>query len=383
MKTVHRTWAVALVCMLAGAGFAIAQATPPATMPAGAGAVPPAGAPAAGGGRGARGGRGGRGAAAPLTDADKAEIAKLAEYPAWKPGVGVGNYSIGPEYAPAPEITPKEGVPKGKVQTFTLQAADSKFFPSPGARGATPTRQVTVYIPSQYVAGTAAPLIVSCDAYGAKNNVLPNILDNMIADKRMPAVIAVMIANGGGDGPGSERGLEYDNMSGTYAEFVEAEILPKVEKDYNVKITKDPEGRMSLGGSSGGCAAFAMAWFHPDLYRKALIYSGTFVNQHQNADFPRGAWEFPDHVVADSPKKPLRLWLHVSQNDNGSTQPSSGLHNWVIANVKMAEALKAKGYDYQMIYAKNAGHTDAKVINQTYPQALEFVWKDYPKGAAK
>ena len=60
-------------------------------------------------------------------------------------------------------------------------------------------------------------------------------------------MIAVSIGNGSGDGPGSERGLEYDTMSGKYAEFVEAEVLPLVEKQYNVKLTKDPDGRADHG----------------------------------------------------------------------------------------------------------------------------------------
>jgi enterochelin esterase-like enzyme len=324
---------------------------------------------------GPRGGRGGGGA--PLSDADKAEIAKVADFPAWKAGAGDGNYSIGPDYAPAPEQTPRDGVPKGRVESFTLNAADSKFFPDTGKRGASATRKVTVYIPSQYVVGKPAPVIVSCDAYGANRNQLPTILDNMIADKRLPAMIAVMIANGGGDGPGSERGLEYDTVWGKYAEFVEAEILPKVEKDYGVMITKDPDGRMTLGGSSGGSAAFNMAWFHPELYHRALIYSGTFVNQQAGPDTPHGAWNVHETMIPNSPAKPLRLWLHVSQNDNSSTAPSSGFHNWVIANLRMADVLKAKGYHYQLVYAKNAGHTDNKVIAQTYPQALEWVWQGY------
>ena len=333
--------------------------------------------------RGGRGG-GGRGNAAPMSDADKAEIARLDSFPAWKAGSGDGNFSIGPDYAPAPELTPRDGVPKGRVERFTVNAADSKFFPDTGKRGAKSTREVTVYIPSQYVAGKPAPVIVSCDAYGASNTrvplseqQLPRILDNMIADKRLPAMIAVMIANGGGDGPGSERGLEYDTVWGKYAEFVEAEILPKVEKDYGVMITKDPDGRMTLGGSSGGSAAFNMAWFHPELYHRALIYSGTFVNQQAGPDTPHGAWSLHETIVPNSPVKPLRLWLHVSQNDNSSTAPSTGFHNWVLANIHMADVLKAKGYHYELVYAKNAGHTDGKVIAQTYPQALEWVWQGY------
>lgn len=365
MKTSKLICSAALLTLF-GAELIFAQATPAA-----AGA--PATAPTTQASARRGGGRGG----APLTAADQAEIAKLNDFPAWKPGVGDGNYSIGPDYAPAPEQTPKDGVPHGKVESFELKAADSKFYPDTGLRGATPTRKVTVYIPSQYVPGTPAPLIVSCDAYGARNNQLPNILDNMIAEKRLPPIVAVMIANGGGDGGGSERGLEYDTVSGKYAEFVEAEILPKVEKDYGITISKNPDSRMTLGGSSGGSAAFNMAWFHPEWYHRVMIYSGTFVNQHPDADYPHGAWEYHENVLAKSPVKPIRIWMHVSQNDNGAAQASSGLHNWVIANIRMAELFKAKGYHYQFIYAKGAGHTDGKVIAQTYPEGLEYVWQGY------
>lgn len=372
MTQLARATRVAALAFVTSGSFLLAQTAPPApsapvAAPAGQGATPPA-AGVQGRGRGNR---------PPLTEADAAEIAKLETYPAWTRGAGDGNYFIGPDYAPAPELTVREGVPKGRVETFVMTAAESKFYPDTGLRGATPTRNVTVYIPSQYKAGTAAPLIVSCDAYGARNNVLPTILDNMIADGRLPPIIAVMVANGGGDGGGSERGLEYDTVSGKYAEFVEAEVLPKVESLYNVKLTKDPDARMTLGGSSGGSASFNMAWFHPEWYRRVLIYSGTFVNQHPDANYPRGAWEYHDHVIAESPVKPIRIWMHVSQNDNGATAGSAGLHNWVIANIRMADVLKAKGYHYQFIYAKNAGHTEGKVITQTYPQALEYVWQGY------
>jgi enterochelin esterase-like enzyme len=199
----------------------------------------------------------------------------------------------------------------------------------------------------------------------------------MIAEHRLPVMIAVMIANGGGDGGGSERGLEYDTVSGKFAEFVEAEILPKVEKDYGVKLTKDPDGRMTLGGSSGGAVAFTMAWFHPELYHRVLTYSGTFTNQQSGPDAPHGAWEYHEHFIPNEPVKPIRVFLEAGERDNGATSSASGFHNWVIANARMADVLKAKGYHYQFVYAKGAGHTDSKVIAQTYPQALEWVWSGY------
>ena len=311
----------------------------------------------------------------PATPEDLAMIAKLNDLPLYASGLGDGDYSIGPDYAPAPEQMVRDSVPHGKVVHFTMESSDSKFYP--GINGAF-QREVFVYVPSQYVPGTPAPAIVSADAYGAKNNQLPTILDNMIADHRLPAMLAVMIANGG-----KERSMEYDTVSPKYADFVEAEVLPRVEKEAGVIVTKDPDGRMTLGGSSGGAVAFTMAWFHPELYHRVLTYSGTYVNLKSGPDAPHGAWEYNEHFIPQSPAKPLRVWMEVAQRDNGATTSAAGLHNWIIANIKMAAALKAKGYHYQFVYAKDAGHTDGKVISQTLPQALEYLWRGYPSGPPK
>jgi enterochelin esterase-like enzyme len=115
---------------------------------------------------------------------------------------------------------------------------------------------VGVYVPKQYASGTAAPFIVGADGI---DRVLFTALDNLIAEHKVPAMIAISIGNGSGDAQGSQRGLEYDTMSGLYAEWVEKEVLPLVEKQYNVKLTKDPEGRATMGGSSGGSCALIMA----------------------------------------------------------------------------------------------------------------------------
>src|SRR5207248_8011601 len=99
-------------------------------------------------------------------------------------------------------------------------------------------RRVAVYVPKQSGPGTAAPFIVGADGTDRSERLLFTALDNLIARRRVPAMIAISIGNGGGDAQGSERGLEYDTMSGLYAEFVEKEVLPLVEKQANVKLTK-------------------------------------------------------------------------------------------------------------------------------------------------
>lgn len=289
-------------------------------------------------------------------------------------------FTIGPDYADAPELA-KSNVPQGTVHEFTMKSGDSKIYPgiAKGQTGTVPyERKVAVYIPKQYRAGKEAPFLIAQDGMGYRS-FLPTILDNLIAKRRVPPLIAIMINSGGGDSKGSQRGLEYDTVSGQYAGFIETEVLPKIVAGYKVKFTTDPEGRATMGGSSGGAAAFTMAWFRPDLYRRVLTYSGTYVDQQSppNPESPHGAWEYHEHLIPQSEKKPLRIWLHVSENDNGSKRDEASLHNWVMANQRMAAALKAKGYPYRYVFAENAGHTDGRVTRQTLPGALEWLWEGY------
>lgn len=322
------------------------------------------------------------GSAAVAGPGDPPPLAEIGRRPVLVPGMGDGDYMIAPPYANAPELTPRDGVPKGMVYHFTMDSHDSKIYPgiarsNPGA--VVPYRRnVTVYVPGQYVPGTPAPFLVSQDSMGAGQ--IPTILDNMISDHRLPVMVAIMINSGGGDAQGSERGLEYDTMSGRYAEFIETEVLPIVSRDYHVTFTKDPNGRMTMGGSSGGACALSMAWYHPDLYRRVLSYSGTFVNQQSpfNPETPHGAWEYHEHLIPQSKARPLRIWMEVGELDLRYRDEESTYHNWVMANERMAAVLKAKHYHYQYVFARQAGHVDGRVVGQTLPEALEWVWKGYP-----
>lgn len=307
-----------------------------------------------------------------------------------------GNFILGPTHPPAPEMTVQPGVPQGTIFTFNMESTESKFYPGiarergtfgrpdpkdpskllVSSHPAPYTRRVAVYVPRQYKPGTAAPFIVGADG---PDRLLFTALDNLIHQKRVPAMIAISIGNGGGDAQGSQRGLEYDTMSGKYAEFVEAEVLPLVEQICDVKLTKDPEGRATMGGSSGGSAAMIMAWYHPEWYHRVLTYSGTYVYQQwpYNPETPHGAWDFHETLIPNSPKKPLRIWMEISDRDNLSTRDN--YHDWVLANERMAHVLAAKGYNYQFVFVRNAGHTDRAVKLQTLPQALEYVWQGYPR----
>jgi len=309
-----------------------------------------------------------------------------------------GNFIIGPAYHHPSEMTVQTNVPQGSVYDFTMSSADSKIYPGIAReRGAfgTPdpadpanlvvttshpapyTRHVAVYVPKQYVPGTVAPFIVGADG---PDHLLFTALDNLIAEHKVPVMIAISIGNGSGDAQGSERGLEYDTMSGRYAEFVEREVLPIVQSKCHVTLTKDPDGRATMGGSSGGSCALIMAWYHPELYHRVLAYSGTYVNQQwpYNPATPHGAWEFHEHLIPDCPVKPIRIWFEVGDRDllNPNVMRDN-MHDWVVANENMAKVLAAKGYHYQFVFARNAGHVDGRVKQQTLPAALEWLWHDY------
>jgi enterochelin esterase family protein len=344
--------------------------------------------------------------APPIRDPHTTGYVKAKELPdGTNPPANVdGNFIIGPTYDRVPETSAPGDVPQGAVFEFTMDSTDSKIYPGiarePNTFG-TPdptdpaklvvttshpapyTRKVTVYIPKQYVSGSIAPFIVGADG---PDRGLFTTLDNLIGAHRVPVMIAISISNGGGDAQGSERGLEYDTMSGRYAEFVETEVLPRVEARYHVKLTRDPEGRATMGGSSGGSCALIMAWYHPELYHRVLTYSGTYVNQQwpYNAETPHGAWEFHEHLIPASPAKPLRIWMEVGDRDLlNPNAMRDNMHDWVVANEEMARVLAAKGYHYQFVFARNAGHVDRAVKQHTLPEALEYLWEGYPITGAK
>ena len=323
------------------------------------------------------------------------------------PAEANGDFLVGPEYVAAPETKTIPGVPQGKVEQFVMDSKDCKLF-NPGiARKVFGTpdpknpktlivethnidykRTITVYIPAQYKPGTSAPLLVTHDgpSFGKPDMNLPRILDNLIAQKRIPALIAVMIANGGGDAQGHERGKEYDTMSGLYAEFIQNEVLPLVEKNYKVKFTTDPDGRATMGTSSGGSAALIMAWYHPEWFRRVLTLSGTFVNQQWpfNPETPGGAWDFHDKLIPQSAPKPIRLYMAVGDRDllNPNVMRDD-MHDWVEANNRMAKVLKAKGYQYKYLYCLNSGHGIGNARPQILPSALEWLWKGYTESKTK
>jgi hypothetical protein len=334
-----------------------------------------------------------------------------------------GNFVIGPTHTGARETAVQPHVPKGAIYSFTLSSNDSliynpgvirdeacgdaavfgaKHFPSDASNmillASHPgnwMRPLDVYVPAGYQGGEIPFIVMGDGGPGSIETYLFTVLDNLIHEHRIPPMAVISIGNGGQDAQGSERGREYDTVSGAYAEWVETEVLPFVEQNVHVRLTGDPNGRAAMGTSSSGAAAFTMAWFHPELFRRALGYSPTMVNQQWPHDpsLPGGAWQYHspwagkpipnftmNGLIPDSPRKPIRFWFEAGDQDlfYFSAGLPDGMHDWTLANENMARVLAAKGYRYQFIFSRNAQHVDLPTLLQTLPLALEWLWDGYP-----
>lgn len=256
------------------------------------------------------------------------------------------------------------GVPKGEIIKFTFE--NSKIFP--GTR-----REVSVYIPAQYRPDKPACVYVNQDGVQWK---APTVFDNLIHQKEMPITIGVFITPGQVKAGNEEtaldrynRSFEYDGLGDAYARFVLEEILPDVEKrkasdGRAILLSKSGNDRAIGGSSSGAVCAFTAAWERPDAFSRVFSAIGTYVNL-------RGADRYPSLIRKYEPK-PIRIFLQ-----DGSNDLNIYAGDWWKANEMMARALTFAGYEVNYIWGEG-GH-NGQHGTAIFPQAMRWLWKDYPK----
>jgi len=302
---------------------------------------------------------------------------------------------VGPSYATQPDLGSK-GNPRGKTFTFSVT---SKIFdgtdPTLTKTPVAVTRTIQAYVPAMYKDDTPAPVLIIQDGPGPLGQV-SNALDNLTVSadptRKLPPFIVIAVPSGGNDSIGSERGLEYDTLSDRYARYITEEVMPALQvsaKTTYPNLTFDPHasGRATLGCSSGGAAAFTMAWFRPDLFSRVIAYSATLVAQQdpkapQSAMYPHGAWDYHSDLElikndTMGREKLLRIFHNANEMDMGATADASGRHNWLLAGTRTAAALKAKGFHYKYVEGLGAGHCDGQVQSATLADALVWVWRGY------
>jgi enterochelin esterase family protein len=202
-----------------------------------------------------------------------------------------------------------------------------------------------------------------------------NVLDNLIFRREIPVMLGVFINPGRrpdqpepnprdwGDRT-SNRPDEYNPPTDKYARVVVEELMPALKKEYN--ISPDPDLHGIMGSSSGGCAAFSVAWFRPNDFRKVITVVGSFTSI-------RGEYIYPE-LVAESEKKPLRIFMQDGRNDNRRAGNPNG--DWFYQNVRLMKALTAKGYEVN--YSWGIGNHGQKQGGAIFPEMMRWLWRDQP-----
>lgn len=271
------------------------------------------------------------------------------------------------DYKLGPDSLPQKDVPKGKLEgPFEWK---SKIFDGT-------TRSYWVYVPARYDKAKPACVMVFQDghAYALPDEgyKVPTVFDNLMHKKEMPVTIGIFVNPGAKEGEPAvdaknwgraTRSFEYDSLSDKYARFLLEELLPEVGKTYN--LTTDPDGRAICGASSGGIAAFTVAWEKPDQFRKVISHIGSFTNI-------KGGHVYPKKVL-EADKKPLRVFLQDGSGD--LRNPKNFERDWYLQNQAMAAALKEKGYDFKAEFG-DGGHTH-KHGASILPDQLRWLWRDY------
>jgi enterochelin esterase-like enzyme len=270
------------------------------------------------------------------------------------------------DYQPGPDSKPQEGVPEGKL--FAFEMTDSNIFP--GTR-----RMITVYVPAQYRAEKPACVYVGLDGLGF---AAPIVFDNLIHKGEMPVTIAVGVSFGavlsrnGFENPRFNRSFEFDGLNDSLARCLVEEIFPEVEKRETpdglpIKLSRDPNDRCAGGGSTGGIGAFTLAWERPDQFRRVFSAIGTFVGM-------RGGDRYPVLVRKTEPK-PIRVFQQDGENDQWLGGPEVG--DWWMSNQTLDRALEFAGYEHWHVWG--TGPHSAAHATAIFPDAMRYLWKDWPK----
>ncbi len=270
------------------------------------------------------------------------------------------------KYELGPDSKRQTDVPKG---TVTKHRWTSKIFPGT-------ERDYWIYVPQQYDAKTPACVMVFQDGGSYQNEEgqfrVPVVFDNLIHKKEMPVTIGIFISPGtvpaarSGEKGRSNRSFEYDSLGDQYAKFLLEEMLPEVNKNYN--LATEPGKRAICGISSGGICAWTVAWERPEAFGKVLSHVGSFTNI-------RGGHVYPA-LIRKTEHKPIRVFLQ-----DGSADLDNLHGNWPLANQEMAAALKFAKYDYKFEFGEG-GHNGIHG-GAILPDSLRWLWReDAPKASA-
>lgn len=276
----------------------------------------------------------------------------------WGPATG-HQFSLAelPRAASMPWAAPNSSRPHGMVGRFGTQIKSAILGND---------RNVWVYKPAAYAKSLGPyPLLVFGASYISQIH-LPQILDYLIAARRIPPVVAVFY-----DWPPGRQDTESGCIP-EFGDFLAGELLPWVRS--RVRVAADPARVIIGGASAGGLSAACVALRHPEAFGNVLSESGAFWRGFGNTaaywsnarrDDAERVW-FP-REVASTPRVPVRFYLTVGTLERSSWF-GEGAISMLHVNRQLRDVLVAKGYD--VTYREIAGGHDPYNWETALPDAL-------------
>lgn len=226
------------------------------------------------------------------------------------------------ESSPQQHFIKRQSNPKGTLENFDFESARL------GNR-----RRVTIYRPANFDASRDDTILLFVfDGAEYQTKVpTPLILDNMIAEKLIPQVVAVFVAN-----PDSNTRAKELPGNSDFADFMAEDLLTEVLRRTQIKHRAE---RTVLAGSSyGGLASMTVALAHPNIFGNVLSMSGSFWWSPEGT--PRDRNEYVAYQTANAKRLPLRVYISAGLFETGH---SGGTMSILDTNRHLRDVLQAKG----------------------------------------
>jgi enterochelin esterase-like enzyme len=216
------------------------------------------------------------------------------------------------------------GVPEGAIRERRMKSVILKQ-----------ERRFVVYTPPNYSAtGEPYGLIVFFDGEAYRRDGAipgPRILDNLIAQKKIPPLVAVFVEQ-------TAARQEELACSQPFGDFVAFELVPWIRKRY--EVTSAANRTIICGLSYGGLMAAYCSFRYPEVFGNVLSQSGSFgwcpetIDLYAPFEADTG-WLIRQYVSAR--RSEVTFFLEVGRFETDTVKE----------NRRFRDVLQAKGYDVQ------------------------------------
>ncbi len=254
-------------------------------------------------------------------------------------GIGNHNHYF---YMPEARATSLARMARGGLRgKLTRHTVDAKFLTVAAER------RVYLYHPP---VSEALPLLCVYDGLDYfRRGKLTEIVDNLIAAKRIRPLAIAFLQNGGQ----AARMVEYGCAEPTVG-FSIWQVLPLAARELNlIDYRQNPGAHGIMGASMGGLMSVFTALKAPEVFGKALSQAGAFELGEQETTAMQ--------MVRYFPKPDVKIWLDCGAMDFLRT-----------SNRKMAGLLAEKGYDHR--HRESGGAHNYTTWGNACVEGLEYLF---------